>query len=166
MRHGLTFAGLCAMSLTAAAWSGGPQAKPVDVSSTTIDEVLQAVRSDLQGTRKDIIGKNLTLPPDQAAKFWPLFDAYQKEQNAVMDEQLAGIQRYIETGDKLDDAAALALLHTHLDRDAKMVALRQQWLPRFQAVLGAKLAVRMMQIDRRLSLVQQTRLVAKIPLAH
>jgi hypothetical protein len=47
-----------------------------------------------------------------------------------------------------------------------MVALRQQWLPRFQAVLGAKLAVRMMQIDRRLSLVQQTRLVAKIPLAH
>jgi len=166
MRSALAFIlGVCALSLTGVAWSG-QQSKPVDVSSTTVDEVLQAVRSDLQQTRKDVIAKNLTLTPDQSAKFWPMFDAYQKEQDAVLDEQLAGIQRYIETADKLDDAGALALMKTHLERDAKMVALRQQWLPRFQGVVGARLAVRMMQIDRRLSLVQQTRLVTKIPLAH
>jgi len=166
MRPALAFVlGVCALSLTGVAWSG-QQSKPIDVSSTTVEEVLQAVRSDLQQTRKDIIAKNLTLTPDQSAKFWPMFEAYQKEQDAVLDGQLAGIQRYIETADALDDAGALALIKTHLDRDAKMVALRQQWLPRFQGIVGAKLAVRMMQIDRRLSLVQQTRLVAKIPLAH
>jgi hypothetical protein len=31
---------------------------------------------------------------------------------------------------------------------------------------GAKLAVRIMQIDRRLGLAQQMQFVAKIPLAH
>jgi hypothetical protein len=166
MRPALAFVlGVCGLGLTGVAWSG-QQSRPIDVSSTTVDEVLQAVRSDLQQTRKDIVAKNLTLTPDQSAKFWPLFEAYQKEQDAVLDEQLAGIQRYIETADTLDDAGALALMKTHLERDAKMVALRQQWLPRFQGVVGARLAVRMMQIDRRLSLVQQTRLVTKIPLAH
>jgi hypothetical protein len=165
MRHGLTVT-LCVLSLSAIAWTGGRQATPVSVSSTTVDEVVQAVRSDLQSSRKDIMTKNLTLTTAQASRFWPLFDKYQVEQNAIMDEQLKGIQRYIETIDTIDDAGALGLIHAHLERDARMAALRQQWLGRFQDVLGAKLAVRMMQIDRRLSLAQQMRLVAKIPLAH
>src|SRR5262249_29783041 len=145
---------------------GEQQVRPVNVSSTTVDDVVQAVRSDLQTSRKDVLAKNLTLTPDQSAKFWPLFEAYQKEQNAIMDEQLTRVQHYIESAHTLDDASALALIHSHVDRDARMVALRQQWLGRFQNAIGTKLAVRMMQIDRRLSLSQQLRLVAKIPLAR
>jgi Spy/CpxP family protein refolding chaperone len=167
MRHGLLFGlGLCAFSLSAVARTGSQQARPVNVSSTTVDEVVQAVRADLQSSRKDVIAKSLTLTPDQEAKFWPLFEAYQKEQSAILDEQLAGVQRYIETADTLDDKGALSLIHAHLNRDARMVALREQWLGRFRNVLGAKLAVRMMQIDRRLSLSQQLRIVTKIPLVH
>jgi hypothetical protein len=47
-----------------------------------------------------------------------------------------------------------------------MNALRQQWLPEFQKVLPTKLAVRAMQIDRRLSLVAQTEILSRIPLVH
>ena len=164
-RFALTF-GLCALVLSAAAWTRSQQVKPASVSPTTIDEVLQAVRADLQATRADIVAKNVTLTSAQGAKFWPLFESYQKEQSAIMDEQLKGIQRYIETFDTLDDAGALGLINSHLDRDAKMVALRQQWLPRFQEVLGTKLAARVMQIDRRLSLTQQLQFTTKIPLVH
>ena len=57
----------------------------------------------------------------------------------------------------LDDAAALALMKAHLDRDARMNALRQKWLGEFQKVLPGKLAARAMQIDRRLSLVGSAR---------
>ena len=58
------------------------------------------------------------------------------------------------------------MIQAHLDRDAKMVALRQNWLGDFQQVLGTKLAVRAIQIDRRLSLVYQLQMAANIPLAH
>jgi hypothetical protein len=47
-----------------------------------------------------------------------------------------------------------------------MNALRQKWFGEFQKVLGTKLAVRAMQIDRRLSLVHQIQFAARIPLAH
>ncbi len=131
-----------------------------------MDDVLQAIRADLQGDRADIVAKNMTLTSEQAAKFWPVFEKYQSEQNAIMDEQLRGIQRYIENYDTLDDAGARALINAHFDRDARMNALRQKWFGEFQKVLGTKLAVRAMQIDRRLSLAHQMEFASRIPLSH
>ena len=46
------------------------------------------------------------------------------------------------------------------DRDARMNTLRQKWFSEFRKVLGTKLAVRAMQIDRRLSLAHQVQFVA------
>ena len=167
MRNTLLFVvGVCVLSASAMAWTAAQQVKPVSTDSTSMDEVLRAVRSDLQGERADILAKNLTLTSEQAAKFWPLYEAYQKEQNVIMDEQLRGIQRFIENFDTLDDAGALGLAHAHLDRDARMAALRQKWLGEFQKALNTKLAVRVMQIDRRLSLAHQVMFTSKIPLAH
>jgi Spy/CpxP family protein refolding chaperone len=164
----LLVVGVCVCSVTASSWTAAQQPRPVSVmtDSTSIEEVLTAVRSDLQGERADILAKNLTLTSEQAAKFWPLYAAYQKEQNVIMDEQLRGIQRFIENADTLDDAAALGLINAHFDRDARMTALRKNWLAEFQKALDTKLAVRVMQIDRRLSLAHQIMFTSKIPLAH
>jgi hypothetical protein len=156
---------VCVLAASAATWTAA-QVRPVSATATSIDEVLQAVRSDLQGGRADIIAKNVTLTSEQAARFWPMFTAYQKEQNVIMDDQLRGIQRYIEGFDTLDDAGALGLIEAHFDRDARMSALRKQWLAEFQKTLGTKLAVRVMQIDRRLSLAHQMEFASRIPLAH
>lgn len=57
-------------------------------------------------------------------------------------------------------------MKAHLDRNGKMLALRQKGLSEFQKVLPAKLAVRAMQIDRRLSLAAQMETAAAIPLVH
>jgi Spy/CpxP family protein refolding chaperone len=157
---------LTLLSVSAAAWTAARQAQTAPAAPPTIDDVLKALRGDLQGERADIIAKNITLTSEQAAKFWPVFEKYQKEQNAIMDEQLKGLQQYVDTADRLDDAGALAMMKTHLDRDARMVALRQKWLPSFQEVLPTKLAVRVMQIDRRLSLAHQVEFSSRIPLVH
>jgi Spy/CpxP family protein refolding chaperone len=166
MRHTLALlAAVCLFSVASIPWIAAQQARPVN-TSTSMDELLAAVRADIQANRADMMAKNLSLTAEQAAKFWPVYEAYQKEQNVVMDEHLKGIQRFIESFDTLDDAGALALIKAHLDRDAKMTSLRQQALGDFQKVLGTKLAVRAIQIDRRLSLVYQLQIVAKIPLVH
>jgi Spy/CpxP family protein refolding chaperone len=135
-------------------------------SPTSIDELLVAVREDIQADRADVMSKSLSLTADQAAKFWPVYNAYQKEQNLILDEQLKGVQRYIESYETLDDAGAVALMKAHLDRDAKMTALREKALGDFQKLVGAKLAARALQIDRRLSLLYQLQMVTKIPLVH
>ena len=154
----------CVMST---GWIAAQQATPAATSGpASMDELLKAVREDLQLNRADVMAKNLSLSAAQAAKFWPVYEAYQKQQNVIIDEHFKGVQRFIESFESLDDAGALALMKTRLDRDAQMVALRQKALPDFQKALGTKLAVRAMQIDRRLSLAYQMQILSKIPLAH
>jgi arginine utilization protein RocB len=158
---------VCLVSLTAVAWPSAQQARPASATSTpSVDDVLKAVRYDLQTARADIVAKNVILTSEQAAKFWPVFEKYQKEQSAIMDDQLQGIKQYAEKYETLDDASALGLMKAHLDRDMKMVALRQTWLAEFQKVLPAKLAVRVMQIDRRVSLAHQIEFASQIPLVR
>jgi len=130
------------------------------------EDAMNALRDDMQHTRADIMAKNLSLTADQAAKFWPVFEKYQKEQNALIDEQFKILKQYADNYEKLDDAGALALMNSHLEGNAKMLALRKKWLGEFQKAVPAKLAVRAMQIDERLSLAAQFEIASEIPLAH
>ena len=87
---------------------------PVKLSAANVDEVLKAMRAELQSTRADVMAKNMTLTSEQAAKFWPVFEAYQKEQNVIMDEHLEAIQKYVASYDTLTDASAAAFMDAHL----------------------------------------------------
>jgi Spy/CpxP family protein refolding chaperone len=160
---------MCFVCGSAIGWAASQQPRPGSPPpppAPTVDDAVKAVRSDLHTTRAAIISKNVTFTPEQAARFWPLFESYQKEQGRILDDQLRGIQQYIETYQTLDDTAALALMNAHLDRDARINALRQTWLAEFLKVLPARLAVRVIQIDRRVSLAQQVEFMSKIPLVQ
>jgi len=165
MRYSVALlAAVCLFNVVGVSGIAAQQAQPVSPTPAAVDEVLATLRSDMQATRADIMAKNLSMTAEQAAKFWPVFEAYQKEQNTIMDDHLKGVQRYVEAFDTLDDAGALALIKAHLDRDERMDSLRQKALVDFQKVVGTKLAARAIQVDRRLSLVAQLEIVAKIPL--
>ena len=82
---------LLAACLTAASAQAQAPAKQASTTTETgakVDDVIQAMRLDLQSARADILAKNMTLTADQAAKFWPVFNAYQKEQNEIIEAQL------------------------------------------------------------------------------
>jgi Spy/CpxP family protein refolding chaperone len=154
------------VATAAQAQSSAQQVSATPASPASVDSVINNFRAEMQKSRADIMAKNLTLSAEQAAKFWPVFDKYQKEQNAIMGAHLKDVAKYAENYKTLDDAAAVAFINAHLDRDAKMTALRKKWLPEFQKVLPTKLAVRAIQIDRRLSLMAQMDLASQLPLVQ
>ncbi|MGH8865845.1 MAG: hypothetical protein ACREVZ_14570 [Burkholderiales bacterium] len=133
-------------------------------SAQSTEQVLADFRTDLQAKRADLMAKNVTLSAAEAAKFWPLFEQFQKEQNAIIDEQLAGIQEYADSYATLSDEDSLALIDAQLARDAKMHALRVKWLARFREILPTRTAARVIQIDRRLGQITQVLISDKIPL--
>lgn len=142
------------------------QVQPAGAHTVNVEEAMKAFRADLQASRADIIAKNVQLTAEQAAKFWPLFERYQKDQSAIIDAQLKGIQEYAEKYEKLDDATAMRLVKAHLERDGRMNALRQQWLAEFGKVLPGRLAARVIQVDRRISLAQQMEISTQVPLIY
>ncbi len=160
-------ASLAYLSLLASAWAADAQpSKAANSAPPSVDQAMTKYRTDMQATRADLVAKGLTLSADQAAKFWPLFDQYQKEQNEIIDAQLKLIQKYAATYDKLTDADAVAYVKGLLERDGRMQTLRVKWLDKFQTVVPGTTAARVIQIDRRLSQLAQAELSSQIPLVR
>lgn len=134
------------------------------MAQTTATNSMDILRQKIKADKKLVVSEYLELSDAEGKTFWPVYDAYQKEHRTIIEEQLKGVQRYIEAFDTLDDAGALALIKAHLDRDERMNVLRQKALLDLQRAVGTKIAARAIQIDRRLSLVQQLEIVSKIPL--
>ena len=161
---------LIAMVATAPAWSAdAPVATKTSVSAPpppTPEQVVEDFRRDLMGQRADIMAKGLTLTADQAAKFWPLYETFQKEQAVIVDGQMQATQKYAEKFATLTDADALAYVNALLERDQKMHDLRVKWLAKFQTVVPPKVAARAIHLERRMGLVTQVKLSSQIPLVR
>jgi Spy/CpxP family protein refolding chaperone len=154
-----------ALAFAPLAWSAdpAPAAQPPPI---TDEQIVAQFRSDLMAKRADIMAKGLTLTADQAAKFWPLFETFQKEQDVIVNEQLQAVEQFAQHYQDLSDKDALAYVNSLLARDMKMHDLRVKWLTKFQTVLPAKIAARAIQLDRRLSQVAQVQVSQKIPLVR
>jgi Spy/CpxP family protein refolding chaperone len=161
---------VCAMAMLASvsAWSADPpKAQPASMATAPTDEQIVAqFRSDLMAKRADIMAKGLTLTADQAAKFWPLFETFQKEQDTIVNEQIAATESFAQHYQELSDKDALTYVNALLVRDEKMHDLRVKWLAKFQGVLPSKIAARAIQLDRRLGQVAQVQISQKIPLVR
>src|SRR4026209_1913048 len=56
------------------------------------DATLDTPRDTIRANKKALVAASLTLSDDEAAKFWPLYDEYQKKLTAVNDRLVAPLQ--------------------------------------------------------------------------
>ena len=155
---------VAAGTLASALAADAPAAKPTPQQE--LEKVVTQVRDELQAARADVVAKGLTLSAEQAAKFWPLFEQFQAEQNAVIDAQLKATQKYADNYAKLTDADSTAYVTALLDRDQKIHDIRARWLTKFQTVIPPNLAARVIHIDRRLGLLSQLKIASIVPLVR
>jgi len=154
---------MLAMAFSASAMSAEPAAAPA-ATQPTEEQVIAQFKQDLAAKRADVMAKGLTLTAEQASKFWPLFEQYQKEQDVSVDAQIKATQAYNNHFATLTDAQALEYVNALLARDEAAHDLRVKWLAKFQTVVPPKVAARAIQLDRRLSQVVQVQVSSQIPL--
>jgi len=158
------FLAALALSVTCIAWAADPNPASNTASAPSQEEVVAQFKKDLMADRAQIMAKGLKLDAQQAAKFWPLFETFQKEQAAIVDAQTKALKDYADHFQTLTDADATAYINSLLDRDQKMHDLRVKWLQKFTAAVGAKSAASAIQLDRRLGNITQVQLSSQIPL--
>ncbi|HEX4970909.1 MAG TPA: hypothetical protein VFV69_07610 [Steroidobacteraceae bacterium] len=139
---------------------------PTAGAKPTPEEIVASFRDDLEAKSADVVAKSLTLTADQATKFWPLYETYQKEQRAIVEDQLRATQKYGTHYATLTDVQALEFINALLSRDQKVHDLRVKWLAKFQTVVPPATAARAIQVERRLGLVTQIGISSQIPLVR
>jgi hypothetical protein len=140
-----------------------PVAGPAVPTSVT-DEDIKMLRADIRAERKQVVAANMTLTPDEATRFWPLFDEYTAEVRKINDRRWAMMKDYASHSGNMTDAQAKEHMTVSAAVDADLIALRGKYLPKFDQVLSPKKTVQFYQIDRRLDLLMNLQLASLIPL--
>jgi len=130
------------------------------------DANLDILRETIRANKKALIAANLTLSDDEAAKFWPLYDEYQKKLTAVNDRLVALIKDYTTNYATLDDAHALKLTEQYLDVENDRVAVRREYLPQFAKLLPGRKVARFYQIENKMDAVVRYDLAEDIPVVE
>lgn len=130
-----------------------------------IDNV-SLLRQDLRAKKKSLIAANLTLTPDQATKFWPVYDQYTADLVKINDTKYALIKEYSETWGTMTDDQAVSLTKRSLDVDAQVTQLRLRYIPIFNKVVPGTTTATFFQIDRRIQAMIDLQLSSQLPLVQ
>ena len=147
----------------------GAQAAQSDQATTgqpnnVNDQDIQRLRQNLRQQRKEIMAENMTLTPDEATKFWPIFDQYRQEAIKPNDERWAVIKDYAANYNSMSEAQAQDYMKRSTAVDQQLLALRMKYVPIFEKVISAKKTALWYQIDRRVDLLINLQLSTIIPM--
>jgi hypothetical protein len=130
------------------------------------DQDIEMLREDIRAQRKQITAANMTLTPDEATKFWPIYDQYRKEAIAPNDERWALIKDYAANYNTMTDAQAQDYIKRSAAVDQQLIDLRMKYVPVFEKVISPKKTAAWCQIDRRVDLMVNLQLASQIPIVN
>ena len=147
---------LCIAALAAPAFA---QEKPAD---TNMQILLDKVKAD----KKLVVAANMELNEAEGKVFWPIYDAYQKELQAINDRVGKTILAYADAYNKkaLTDDLAKQLTSDALAIDQEELTLRKTYAAKLNGVLPAMKVARYIQIENKIRAAIRFDLAAGIPL--
>jgi len=155
---------LSSVVMSAQAAQGAPATSAQ--SQASIDQDIQLLRGDIRSQKKEIVAANMNLTPDEATKFWPIYDQYTAEVAKIGDTRVALIKEYAQSYSTITDAQANDFMKRAAAIDQQFNATRSKYVPLFEKVISAKKTALWFQIDRRLDLLINLQLAANIPVVN
>ena len=125
-----------------------------------------AFREAVKADKRAVVTKNMELTEAEAKKFWPLYDAYQAQLDKVTQRQNRAILDYVNQASSMTDTNAKRIARELLDADAEESRLRETQLKKLYTILPARKAVRYMQIENKIRLLNRYDMGAQIPLVQ
>lgn len=155
---------MCALGVVLVLLSSAATAQSAEGSARDTD--VELLRSNIQAGMKIIIQHTMQFTDAESKKFWPIYEDFALERQAVGDKLVQLIDDYAHHFDTMEDAKAKELTERMLNLEAENVNIRQNYWPSFAQALGAKRAAKFYQVDSRLSLLIKAQLMDEIPLVQ
>jgi len=137
-----------------------PSSQPTAAS----EQDVQMLRENIRSARKKIVAANMNLTPDEATKFWPLYDQYQQELNKIGDVRWQLMKEYAASYPNVSAQQAQDFMARSTQVDQQMIALRDKYVSIFEKVISPKKAALWYQIDRQIDLLVNLQLASLLPL--
>lgn len=140
-------------------------AQEVAITEIDLGTYLELLQQDVQQQRAELMGEAMELATtDDAAKFWPIYRAYEIEANKLAQQRNDVIQRYAETFMSMNDETANEIAETVFSIDQQQLQLKKLYYERTKAEMGAAKAARFVQVDNQLDMMIRLQIASQLPL--
>lgn len=141
------------------------QQKPAPQSA---DANMQILRDKIKADKKLVVAANMQLTDAEAKAFWPVYDAYQKDLDALNKRLGKAIMEYANAYNKgaVPNETAKKLLAEALDIEAAEVKLKQSYVPKLEKAIPSAKVARYIQIENKIRAIVKYELAAEIPLVN
>jgi len=135
-----------------------------DSSDTNMEILKQKLKAD----KKLIVAGNMDLSEADAKKFWPVYDAYQKDLEQVNQKLGQTIKEYAEAFNKgpVQDNTAKKLLSEALSLEEQETKLKRTYAEKLEKVLPYSKVARYIQIETKIRSLIKMELAQQIPLVY
>jgi Spy/CpxP family protein refolding chaperone len=149
-----------------AAPAAAPAAPPAAAKPTTAQTkaAIDTMRMEIAAARKQTVALNMNLTPDEATKFWPVYDAYRAEMKTARDGEWAMLHDYAQHYTMMTDSVAQRLMNGWMTSRKAQLDLRATYVPKFAEAVGWKKAARYFQIENKLDVMLDYARSKEIPL--
>lgn len=120
----------------------------------------------IQSDKKGIVAKSMDLTPEEAKKFWPLYEQFQRELAVPQSARNRASLDYVAAGYSVTDANAKRLMETALSSATDEARLNEKHFKQLLKVLPARKAARYMQIENKIQAIVQYESAKVVPLVH
>jgi Spy/CpxP family protein refolding chaperone len=129
---------------------------------------LEIIHEKLKTDKKTIVATYMQLTDSEADKFWPVYEAYQKDLQQINQRLVQLLQSYATDyrNQSLTDDKAKKLLDTWIAIDNDDAKRRASYVPRLMEVLPPKKAARYLQIENEFRILVKYDLAVNVPLVQ
>ena len=146
-----------AMTLLTAS-PGWAQDKASDVTD------MQALQAAVRADKRGYVSSALTLTDAEAAKFWPIYDAYQSQLDVANRRRTVALLGVVGRSATISDVYAKSVVKELVAADDIELKARRTLRDRVMKALPARKAIRYLQLESKIRAAQDYDLATTIPL--
>src|SRR5271156_4300801 len=105
--------------------------------------------------RKATVGANMNLTADEASKFWPVYDAYEKSMDRIEDRHVKELKDFAARYNNFTDADAQKKLDEVMAIAQARLDVQKEFIPQFRDVISQVKVTRFYQIDNKIQALIQ-----------
>ncbi|WP_396197039.1 sensor of ECF-type sigma factor [Flavobacterium sp.] len=119
------------------------------VSTVSFSQGFRGKKEKVKALKVAYITDELNLTPEEAQRFWPIYNAFDDKQAELRHEKMKAILDRFEPGsvEKLSEKEASSLLIQMELIEDNLFALRKKFIKELQAVLPAKKIIRLKKAE-------------------
>lgn len=127
---------------------------------------LVAMQKAAKVDKRALVTEKLALTPAEAKKFWPVYDAYQRDLAQVTRRRNVALEELVARDHPLTDAYARNVMNDLVAVEEAEVRAQRKAVSATMKALPPRKAARYMQLENKLRAVQDYEIAVAFPLAQ